>query len=178
MAGLTNSRPRWGLKTYGTKNGFFNSPPVPNGVNLGRMRTRRRVTLEQERRSENGDWQPICGVFGANSVPVTRFRGPRANRLSSRHSPLQFALVRPPDIAVSPEGRHLLKTLALAHLRTAGLQACPLASSRNRGQPGGPTYMKTLALAHLLMPCACLRRRGGAGGSASRFFASWRLPSA
>ena len=59
---------------------------VPNGVNLGRMRTRRRVTLEQERRSENGDWQPICGVFGANSMPVTRFRGPRANRLTSRHS--------------------------------------------------------------------------------------------
>jgi len=35
-----------------------------------------------EKTSENGDWQPICGVCGANSVPVPRFRGTAYNTLN------------------------------------------------------------------------------------------------
>jgi len=40
-----------------------------------------------EKTSENGDWQPICGVCsansvcGSNSVPVHRFRGTAYNTL-------------------------------------------------------------------------------------------------
>ena len=90
-------RPKSGQKTVS----------VPNGVNLGRMRTRRRVTLEQERRSENGDWQPICGVFGANSVPVPSFRGTAYNTLG-------FTAFVP--VPVFPR--------AMFRLTTAGLLSC------------------------------------------------------